>query len=624
MSRQIDQEIIQATDELKKDVALTTEIITGNKHTVVEVAPGNTVRSPKKMIEDCYRETQQAIEQKFGSLDQAVNDATAAADRADSASQSASDSAGDSATSATTASQKAQEADASATKAASNEQAAGNSATQSATSAANAKASETAAGQSAVNAADSATAAATSATTATTESEQAGQSAATATQQATRAQAWAANPVDELVEGELYSSLHYARQSSDSAANSAASANRAEASATQAKTSETASASSASQAQGSATSAGSSASDALNSANNAKASETATQQAASTAQTAEQNAQESASQAGASETSAASSASTATQQADRSESEADRSEAAAASLKAISNPNLLINGGMSVWQRGYSHIFPSTIAGRYCADRWVHWGNINGISKSPASDPGIKSITCLRIVQDRNTDTLMRQIVEFGTAIYLNKTITVSFYAISNDIVEGFTGVGININDMQQKKLLITSSWKHYSVSVKVEQNSGAEIPGGHMWVDFQLFGNEIYITDCKAELGSIATPFIPDDPAINLVKCQRYYQKSYPTYLSPTTPWNGHYFVTTPDGLSFGMMNFPVVMRTAPTTTMYGITGKPGMIHEYAVGDTPGIASFVNETGFMPQKIGGGGAIGRFYVFNYTADAEL
>ncbi|WP_257284255.1 hypothetical protein, partial [Endozoicomonas sp. SESOKO1] len=97
MSRQIDQEIIQATDELKNDVALTTEIITGNENTMVEVAPGNTVRSPKKMIEDCYQETQEAIEQKFGSLDQAVNDATAAADRADSAKQSASDSAGDSA-----------------------------------------------------------------------------------------------------------------------------------------------------------------------------------------------------------------------------------------------------------------------------------------------------------------------------------------------------------------------------------------------------------------------------------------------------------------------------------------------------------------------------------------------
>ncbi len=70
--RQIEQEIIQATNKLKKNVDLTTEIITGNENTVVEVNPGSTVRSPKKMIEDCYQETQKVIEKKFGSLDQAI------------------------------------------------------------------------------------------------------------------------------------------------------------------------------------------------------------------------------------------------------------------------------------------------------------------------------------------------------------------------------------------------------------------------------------------------------------------------------------------------------------------------------------------------------------------------
>ncbi len=109
MSRKIDQEIIQATDELKKDVSLTTNIVTGNENTVVTVAPGNTVRSPKKMIEDCYKETQQAIQNKFGSLDEAINNASAAAIRSESASQSALSSANDALASASMTDEKLQQ-----------------------------------------------------------------------------------------------------------------------------------------------------------------------------------------------------------------------------------------------------------------------------------------------------------------------------------------------------------------------------------------------------------------------------------------------------------------------------------------------------------------------------------
>ena len=132
------------------------------------------------------------------------------------------------------------------------------------------------------------------------------------------------------------------------------------------------------------------------------------------------------------------------------------------------------------------------------------------------------------------------------------------------------------------------------------------------------------WISEVKVELGTVATPFIPDDPATNLAKCQRYYQKSFPPYLSPPTPWAGQYFVTTCDHLSFGMVNFPVVMRATPTLTMYDVNGHAGMMTEWGVADVAANPSFVNETGFMPQKTGGGANNGRFYVINYTADAEL
>lgn len=193
MSRQIDQEIIQATDELKKDVALTTKIISGNENTVVEVAPGNTVRSPKKMIEDCYQETQQAIEEKFGSLDQAVADAQSASATAKNSETNADKSAGAALanknaakTSETNAATSASEAKSSETSASSSKTAAQASASSASTSAANAKTSETNADQSETAAAVSKNSAASSASSATDSKSAAASSAASANEQANR------------------------------------------------------------------------------------------------------------------------------------------------------------------------------------------------------------------------------------------------------------------------------------------------------------------------------------------------------------------------------------------------------------------------------------------------------
>ena len=190
MARQLDQEIIEATDALKTDVELTHEIVTGNETTVVEVSPGNKVRSPKKMIEDAYAETQTEINQRFGSLEQAVGDATTQADRAEqqaglaeTSRQSADRRAADSAASAnaasvsqTAAAGSASTAQTAATNAATSESRAASSETSAAGSATSASSSKNAASQSQSSAAGSATTAQTSATAAQqaqTEAEQA-------------------------------------------------------------------------------------------------------------------------------------------------------------------------------------------------------------------------------------------------------------------------------------------------------------------------------------------------------------------------------------------------------------------------------------------------------------------
>ena len=48
-------------------------------------------------------------------------------------------------------------------------------------------------------------------------------------------------------------------------------------------------------------------------------------------------------------------------------------------------------------------------------------------------------------------------------------------------------------------------------------------------------------ITNLKLEVGSVATPFVPDDYSVSLRKCQRYYEKSYSQSATPGTASTGN-----------------------------------------------------------------------------------
>ena len=68
-----------------------------------------------------------------------------------------------------------------------------------------------------------------------------------------------------------------------------------------------------------------------------------------------------------------------------------------------------------------------------------------------------------------------------------------------------------------------------------------------------------------KLELGSVATPFVPPDPATELAKCQRYYQR-----LSGLKTTYGVGFI---GGRTYATINIALAnpMRIAPTITING-----------------------------------------------------
>ena len=83
------------------------------------------------------------------------------------------------------------------------------------------------------------------------------------------------------------------------------------------------------------------------------------------------------------------------------------------------------------------------------------------------------------------------------------------------------------------------------------------------------------YFTGVKLEVGSIATPFVPDDRQVSLAKCQRYYCKTFPQGTAPaqnTTIALGTLGdVSSVTGLShWANWRYPTVMRAAPSITTY------------------------------------------------------
>ena len=111
-------------------------------------------------------------------------------------------------------------------------------------------------------------------------------------------------------------------------------------------------------------------------------------------------------------------------------------------------------------------------------------------------------------------------------------------------------------------------------------------------------------ITNVKVEVGSIATPFVPDDYEVSFAKCQRYYQ-----YLNSST---GAYSIIGVVGQTNNIFTvwFPVVMRTSPTAA-FGNSTSP-LYYISTIGGTQTSANPTSATMHF-QTTGG-----RFYTALY------
>lgn len=247
------------------------------------------------------------------------------------------------------------------------------------------------------------------------------------------------------------------------------------------------------------------------------------------------------------------------------------------SVPRVVGKNLLINGDFSVWQRGTS--FTNT-SWAYTVDRWQVRGR-TGLTNRRLVSGSLGSLIRLDVGSSfpAGEHTAIQQRIEDVDYNLLGKTTggytyTLSFatqatgaahggrcYAsilkvddnatIATTNMESFA-FGDRVNAVLNLPQWSLSSPEKYILVVYIETNPNPPVGGYN-------------IANVKLEEGSVATPFVPDDPATNLAKCQRYYQYYSQSHLICLAPERSD--ATNPSRR--GHLTFSTPMRIEPSVTV-------------------------------------------------------
>ena len=209
-------------------------------------------------------------------------------------------------------------------------------------------------------------------------------------------------------------------------------------------------------------------------------------------------------------------------------------------------PNLLINPDFKINQRG-SASYAGT-SGDYTVDRWRRGLSSNAVTVTPNANGTIGVTTT-------GSTGSIYQTVEKALFGLGGKKVTFSVFdgtdvisctgtVPSNDTLVNFASVTKN------GITLVLTNYTYLDASIKFEQT------------------NTTYTVHwAKLEIGEEATPFSPPDPATELEKCKRYYQK----YKDENT--NGICLLSINDSQQgYAFIQFAVEMRTTPTTQVGGL----------------------------------------------------
>jgi hypothetical protein len=354
---------------------------------------------------------------------------------------------------------------------------------------------------------------------------------------------------------------------------------------------------------------------------------------------------------------------------------------------ALSNRNLIINGGMAIDQRnGGSGITP--IAWAYSVDRFraeigqqskitveQNAGSVtppNGFSHylGVTSTSAYTPLTGDYFYINTQIEGYNSAQLEWGASGA--KDVTLSFW-VRSSLTGTHSGALRNGNSTRSYPFTFTVSssntWEYKTITISgdtsgtwsIDNTSGIQLSfslgagttyrgtaGAWASADYRAGvtgavdivgtnGATFYFTGVQLEVGDTATPFEHRSYGDELAKCQRYYQKSFP---QGTAPSAGLAAIDRKPAISWSssycgiQTEFFAPMRAAPSVTLYRgntsgtlASGSVNIYNGAAWVERTTSSAVVNDNIFNTDAYGSGAfGAGNAYIadFNYTLDAEL
>ena len=262
----------------------------------------------------------------------------------------------------------------------------------------------------------------------------------------------------------------------------------------------------------------------------------------------------------------------------------------------VSNPNLLDNPDFKINQRGLSVY---TASAQYTVDRWLH-NTVDGFRVYPQTDGGINLNATL--VPDGTAKATLLQYIENYTKL-LGKTVTISCKL--KDLSTVYT----------KEVVIPTSAGSTKALNISYSQNNldiflyynGSNRLSFNIRINVVDLYKTIIFEWVKLELGSCPTPFVPPNPALELLKCQRYYETN-------GTPICGITFY----GNAFQGSQFRVQKRLIPTINVTAnIVGEEANLPISEIG-------YPSDKGFTFVLSGRDLPTSCPIYYYYIADAEI
>ena len=199
--------------------------------------------------------------------------------------------------------------------------------------------------------------------------------------------------------------------------------------------------------------------------------------------------------------------------------------------------NYVVNGDLSVWQRGTS--FTNAASGTFTADRWCM--SYRAIGNADITQVDNKTYKSLKVNNSNGSaqEIAMRYRVEDVTQ-FNNNSFILSFYAkastsvtLDTRVYENYGSGGsatVTVVSAGSQNKTITTTRQRFTISFTTSDMSGKTI-GSSNYLEFSFHpslasGQNWEFDSVQLEKGTVVSDFenVPYD--VNLVRCQRYYQQ--------------------------------------------------------------------------------------------------